>query len=225
MRKRWLVLVLITPDLQMEVVKSHGCICLMGLAVERTAADALSYLQQSHNRVPASCRTEPSSSLTGAEVDDWPAAPVSRPHVTLVTKEELAACSVSRSDLLKGFQLLDPRSFFAVGIAISDTADAVHTTSAASSLSQQQQGHSNNTEPRDRGSKIVPKNTQAETQTQNHVLPQAGESILIEALIPSAARVFLKCSSYDQSAASLWFASALLLHHCCTIRTNITASR
>lgn len=113
----------------MEVVRSHGCICLTGLAIERVTAEALSFLHM-HATVTAS---ETAQQQTAVEpdscIDEY------RPHVTLVTKEELAACAVSRSGLLQEFQRLDTAAFFPVGIAIVRTADGAHTGTATSSQS------------------------------------------------------------------------------------------
>lgn len=111
---------------QMEVAKSHGCICLTGLAIDRITATALSSLHGIHAQVTAS---ETLQQQTALELDSC--INEYRPHATLVTKEELAACAVSRSDLLQEFQRLDPAAFFPVGIAIVDMADGVYTDTAA----------------------------------------------------------------------------------------------
>ena len=102
---------------QMEVVKSHGCICLTGTAIERTTADALSFL---HNLQPL---LSPSCQIVSSHPD------IFRPHVTLVTKEELAACKVNRSDLLQDFQSLNRSAFSSVGIAGPDAAGMEPSTS------------------------------------------------------------------------------------------------
>lgn len=95
---------------QMDVVKSHGCICLTGPAIERTSAHALSFLHNLQTHIDLSCQ------LVTSNLDEL------RPHVTLVTKEELAACTVSRSDLLQDFQSLNQNAFISVGIAVADAA-------------------------------------------------------------------------------------------------------
>lgn len=111
----------------MEVVKSHGCIGLTGLAIEHLAAKALSFLHGMPATVSASAQQP------AVEPDDY--ANELRPHMTLVTKEELAACTVSRTDLLQNFLCLDPAAFFPVGIAIMDIADRPQTHAVASSQS------------------------------------------------------------------------------------------
>lgn len=150
----------------MEVVKAHGCICLVGPAIQDIAADALSFLQSLHTNAPASrqnvpllgstgttttrnlansltaghscndnlpsCDKGPSRTLQQTALDEF------RPHVTLVTKEEVAACKVSRSDLLQDFQLLDPTPFFPVGIAIADIANV--SSGAVDSSSEARMG-------------------------------------------------------------------------------------
>lgn len=156
----------------MEVVKAHGCICLVGPAIQDIAADALSFLQSLHTNAPASCQNVPLLGSTGTATtrnlansltaghscnDNLPSCdkgpsrtlqqtalePESRldefrPHVTLVTKEEVAACTVSRSDLLQDFHLLDPTLFFPVGIAIADIANVL--SGAAASCSEARMG-------------------------------------------------------------------------------------
>ena len=114
----------------MEVAKSHGCICLTGLAIERITATALSSLHSVHTQVTAS---ESLQQQTPVELDSC--LNQYGPHVTLVTKEELAACTVSRSDLLQEFQRLDPAAFFPVGIANFDMANGACPDTAASSHS------------------------------------------------------------------------------------------
>ena len=157
----------------MEVVKSHGCICLTGLFVERTAADALAYLEQAHGREPAPPQIELLGSPSSAELDSCPA--VFRPHVTLVTKEELAACSTARSDLLHEFQRLDPINFFAAGIAIADIPDMSQLTIAASSCSsQQKQITSSMSTVSGQGSRVPPRSTHREAQSPAHVDPETG---------------------------------------------------
>lgn len=111
--------------LQMEVAKSHGCICLTGLAIEHFAAEALSFLHGMPATVSASASLQ---QRPAAEPDDC--TNDLRPHVTLVTKEELAACTVSRLELLQKFLHLDPAAFFPVGIAIADMADRSQTVAS-----------------------------------------------------------------------------------------------
>lgn len=115
----------------MEVAKSHGCICLTGLAIEHLAAEALSFLRVMPASVSGSASLQHQPAL---EPDDC--TNDLRPHVTLVTKEELAACPVSRSDLLQQFQNLDPAAFFPVGIAIADMADTTQPVASSRSVSQ-----------------------------------------------------------------------------------------
>ena len=111
---------------QMEVAKSHGCICLTGLAIERITAEALSFLH-----MPATVTAfETAQQQISVELDSC--MNEYRPHVTLVTKEELAACTVSRSDLLQEFQRLDSAAFFPVGIAIVHAADGAYTGTTTS---------------------------------------------------------------------------------------------
>ena len=120
----------------MEVAKSHGCICITGLAIERITAEALSFIQGVHANINAS---ETFQHQTAVELDNC--MNEYRPHVTLVTKEELAACAVSRPDLLQAFQRLDPAAFFPVGIAIVGMADGACTGTAASSQSVTKPSH------------------------------------------------------------------------------------
>ena len=61
-----------------------------------------------------------------------------RPHVTLVTKEELAACTVNRQELLQNFQLLSSSACFPAGIAVTAVAGEPHSTTAALSQSSLQ---------------------------------------------------------------------------------------
>lgn len=82
----------------MEVVRSHGCICLQGAAIEKAASTALCFLQMS----------ELNSS-----------SQVLRPHVTLAAKEELAAHIISWPALLREFQGLNLDGFFLVGVAVA----------------------------------------------------------------------------------------------------------
>lgn len=115
----------------MEVAKSHGCICLTGLAVGHLAAEALSFL-----------RVMPATVSGSASLQHQPAVGPDdctndlRPHVTLVTKEELAACTISRSDLLQKFQNLDPAALFPVGIAIADVADRTQAVASLQPITQ-----------------------------------------------------------------------------------------
>ena len=114
----------------MEVSKSHGCICLTGHAIERITVDALSCLQGLHVQGTVS---ESLQQQTAVELDSC--MDEHRAHVTLVTKEELAACTVSRYKLLQGFQRLDAATFFPVGIATVDMVHGAYTDTAASSQS------------------------------------------------------------------------------------------
>ena len=116
----------------MEVVKSHGCICLTGPSISQIADEALTCLQKSDTDSTASSSRQSTPSLkqtatcsAAAPMDTTQPATVpkldnctaqSTPHVTLVTKEELAARTISRPDLLKAFQLLDPAAFFPAGV-------------------------------------------------------------------------------------------------------------
>lgn len=128
----------------MNVLKSHGCMCLTGPAIERIAADALSFLSNgpiyrdqrlsggsgnpsslaasfsaSCSDQPPNCLLDPSGSVQQAAGEDSHYENGFRPHVTLVTKEEVALCTASRSNLLQEFQLLDLDAFFPAGIAIT----------------------------------------------------------------------------------------------------------
>ncbi len=87
-----------------------------------------------------------------------------RPHVTLVTKEELAACTVSRPHLLQDFQLLDQTAFFPVGLANADTSDAPHTCAAASPDSSTGKDHPKDLSARGQQSQTWPEAGQMETQ-------------------------------------------------------------
>lgn len=150
--------------LQMEVVKSHGCICLKGPAVMRIASHALSCFQSLHpdspapvkdtpslNEVSSSCRIMGPGSATSLlaicrstlntlrhqthqsemlELQQDNSMHDIHSHVTLITKEELAACTISRSDLLREFQLLDTGAFFPVGIAVAGANCMPHTDAA-----------------------------------------------------------------------------------------------
>ncbi len=179
--------------LQTEVIKSHGCICLTGPTVERIAANALSFLQLPHSSVPASRQTLsgnigtsiigtatgfPAScswskeqlnchgkTLQQAELELGTRLAHFRPHVTLVTKEELAACTVSRPHLLQDFQLLDRTAFFPVGLAIADTTDAPHTYAATSPDSSAEPGHPQDLSARGQQSQMQPEASQMETQS------------------------------------------------------------
>ncbi len=186
--------------LQMEVIKSHGCICLTGPTVERIAADALSFLQLPHNSIPASrqtllgnigssiigtatsfpascswskeqlnCHGRSAVTLQQAELELGTRLAHFRPHVTLVTKEELAACTVSRPHLLQDFQLLDPAAFFPVGLAIADTIDAPHTCAAASPA---ERAHPKDSSARDQQSQTQPEASQMETQSNTQINAQ-----------------------------------------------------
>ncbi len=182
--------------LQTEVIRSHGCICLTGPAVERIAADALSFLRLPHSSVPASRQTLPGNigtsnigtatgfpascswskeqlnclgrsavTLQQAELELGTCLAHFRPHVTLVTKEELAACTVSRPHLLQDFQLLDQTAFFPVGLAIADTTDAPHTCAAASPDSSAAKDHPKDLSARGQQSQTRPEASQIETQS------------------------------------------------------------
>ena len=61
-----------------------------------------------------------------------------RPHVTLVAKEELAACTVNRQELLQNFQLLNSSACFPAGIAIMAVTGELNSTTAALSQSSLQ---------------------------------------------------------------------------------------
>jgi len=191
--------------LQTEVIKSHGCICLTGPAVERIAADALSFLQLPHSSVPASRQTllgniGTSASITGTTTSfpascSWSKEQLNcherssvtlqqaeleletrlaqfRPHVTLVTKEELVACTVSRPHLLQDFQLLDQTAFFPVGLAIPDTTDAPHTCAAASLSSLAANDHPKDISARGQQSQMHPETSQMETQFNTQINAQ-----------------------------------------------------
>ena len=132
--------------------------------------NALSFLQNLHTDVPVSRHSMP---LSGSTETSCPASSTCthelpncqvgssetlqqtvlhldrpsdefRPHLTLVTKEELAACTVSRSQLLQQFQLLDSTACFPAGIAIAVKAVVPHSVAASHS----------NTRPIDRVRKL-----------------------------------------------------------------------
>ena len=149
----------------MEVVKSHGCICLAGAAIRRLADEALAFIKDSSPTFDASCASEVQASLAvsgsdaacgsstssfrvssssthtlpDANTDSLPETPLilestlheTRPHVTLVTKEELASSTASRTALLKEFQGLQLTAFFPAGIAMDSKVDALSQHAAA----------------------------------------------------------------------------------------------
>ncbi|KAL0030401.1 hypothetical protein WJX79_001534 [Trebouxia sp. C0005] len=193
--------------LQTEVIKSHGCICLTGPAIEGIAAAALSFLQSPQKGVPACRRTllgniDTSASIIGTATSfpatcSWSKEQLNcherssvilqqaesklgthfRPHVTLVTKEELAACTVGRPHLLQDFQLLDQAAFFPVGLAIADTTAAVHTWAAASPETSAEKDHPKDLSSRGQQSQTQPEASQMETQLNTQINAQPESSI------------------------------------------------
>jgi len=95
-----------------------------------------------------------------------------RPHVTLVTKEELAACTVSRPHLLQDFQLLDRTAFFPVGLATADTTDAPHTCAATSPDSSAEQDHPKTLSARGHQNQMQAEASQKETQSDTQIHAQ-----------------------------------------------------
>lgn len=139
----------------MEVVKSHGCICLTGPVVERIAATGLSFVRNLHTltgrSVPllgtpggnAPCTLSGTGFLPSCSGPTTPPGNCQQttleldnllaefsPHVTLVSKEEVAAYPGRRTDLLQDFQLLDSSAFFPVGVAVADTAGGQQASAA-----------------------------------------------------------------------------------------------
>ena len=111
------------------------------------------------------CHKRSAVTLQQAELEPGTCLPHFRPHVTLVTKEELAACTVSRPQLLQDFQLLDRTAFFAVGLATADTTDMLHTCAATSPDSLTEEAHTQNSPARDQQSQTQPGASQMETQS------------------------------------------------------------
>lgn len=166
--------------LQMQVVKSHGCICLTGPAVQHIAAAALSLVcdagaSPAKTCSPtsydvANCHVGPSEALQQTALEPDSRSNDFRPHVTLVTKEELAACTVSRPDLLQDFQLLDSAAFFPAGIAVADMADVFYTHARAPSQPILQPGDDpKHARVRGQKSRVLTATSQLEARTDAHI--------------------------------------------------------
>lgn len=149
--------------LEMEVLRSHGCICLKGPAIDSIVNAADSFLQTFciNDYLPSEDKPTPSDAAAhsagvdtvscgdftfdcqtgslqmrhaaaGSELDSRLQNFSS--HVTLVTKEEVGACTISCQDLLLEFQNLDLTGLFPAGIAVA-------TPVQASTICQAEQQH------------------------------------------------------------------------------------
>ena len=142
-----------------------------------------SWSQEQHN-----CHGSSAVTLQQAELELGTRLAHFRPHVTLVTKEELAACTVSRPHLLQDFQLLDQTAFFPVGLAITDTTDAPHSCAVASPDSSAAKHHPKDSSARGQQNQMQAEASQMETQSNTQMNAQT------EALVGKA--IFSSQTSY-----------------------------